>query len=53
MNDNIYSCSHESIVLVINTTFESLASYSEWKNNNPENLCYKCWFKKRNDGSNK
>jgi len=50
-----YCCGHKQDVVIINTTPETLSSYIEWKNNNPENICIRCWSKKQRstDGSNK
>lgn len=41
-----YSCSHDMRELVINTTSDTLAIYSEWKESK-SNLCIKCWLKNK------
>jgi hypothetical protein len=44
-----YKCGHKQSVVIINTSLESLSAYTEWQNDNPDELCFNCWIKKRND----
>ncbi len=47
-NKNEYfSCGHEKNTVIINTSDETLSEYSDWKNNNPKNLCLECWIKSK------